>query len=128
MGKLVTQGWPFADEYKGKRFLRCDNYVKDRADNCRYRTNPEGFKERPSGGRGRSPSGLRKGVLKGGIVRKDGPNKGRPFVMCSEVDRTKPDGCQHFEWKDATPCPACNKAMLRRGRSRPTRPTRAAPS
>jgi DNA topoisomerase-3 len=116
VGKLVTQGWPFADEYKGKRFLRCDNYVKDRADNCRYRTNPEGFKERPPlEGEGDPCPGCGKGVLKGGIVRKDGPNKGRPFVMCSEVDRTKPDGCQHFEWKDATPCPACNKAMLRRG-------------
>lgn len=116
VGKLTTQGWPFADEYKGKRFLRCDNWVKDRADNCRYRTNPEGFKDRaPLEGEGQPCPGCGKGVLKGGIVRKDGPNKGRPFVMCSEVDRTKPDGCQHFEWKDATPCPTCNKAMLRRG-------------
>lgn len=116
VGKLITQAWPFKDEYTGRRFLRCDNWVKDRADNCRYRTNPEGFKERaPLEGEGQTCPGCRKGVLKGGIVRKDGPNKGRPFLICSEVDREKPDGCQHFEWKDATPCPSCGKAMLRRG-------------
>ncbi|GJD89415.1 DNA topoisomerase 3 [Methylobacterium hispanicum] len=127
-GRLVTQLWPFADDYKGRRFLRCDNWVKDRADNCRYRTRPEGFKERaPLEGEGVPCPACGKGTLKGGLVRKEGPNKGRPFLMCSEVDREKPEGCQHFEWKDETPCPVCSKGVLKRGVVRKDGPNKGRP-
>jgi DNA topoisomerase III len=127
-GHLVTQLWPFDDEYKGRRFLRCDNWVKDRADNCRYKTPPEGYKEREKlEGEGNPCPACGKGVLKGGVVRKEGPNKGRPFLMCSEVDREKPDSCQHFEWKDETPCPSCGKGVLKRGVVRKEGPNKGRP-
>lgn len=128
VGHLVTQLWPFADEYKGRRFLRCDNWVKDRAENCRYRTQPEGYKERePLEGEGGSCPACGKGVLKGGIVRKEGPNQGRPFLMCSEVDREKPESCQHFEWKDQVPCPSCSKGVMKRGVVRKDGPNKGRP-
>lgn len=126
-GKLKTSPWPFDDAYKGKRYLRCDNYDKNAKEtSCRYMTRPEGYKERPKlpGEGGPCPS-CGKGLLKGGQVNKKGPNLGRPFLICSEADFQKPTSCQHFAWGDVAPreaspeegkpCPDCGKGKLRGG-------------
>lgn len=125
-GTLRTRTWPFDDAFKGKRYLRCDNFVKDDPSaQCRYRGRPEGFKEAPKHpDEGKTCTECGKGTMTSRVSTKKGPNAGRPFISCSAIDFKTEGGCRNFAWTDVEkpsspddgkPCPNCGKGQLQSG-------------
>lgn len=116
---------------KGKRFLSCDAYDKANPSSCRH-SEWEQQQVEPLPGHGGVCPSCKKGVLETKIVMKEGPNKGKRFLLCTEFKRDVPGACQHFDFPkdvvEALPgagkaCPKCGKGhmvtrMVREGTSK----------
>lgn len=104
--------------HKGKRFLSCDNYKKDDPASCDY-VEWEKPKVKPLPGHGDPCPTCGKGTLETRVVQKDGPNKGKSYLICTEFKRDVPGACQHFEFPkvealpgDGKVCPKCGKGKM----------------
>ena len=118
-GRMVTR-MVASGEHKGKRFLSCDAYDKDDPNSCRHSEWPKA-KVDPLPLDGKACPSCGKGHLITRVVQKDGPNKGKRFLICSEFQRDVPGACQYMDFPkaavdalpgDGDPCPKCGKGKM----------------
>ena len=113
--RLISTG-----EHKGKRFLSCDAYNKDDPNSCRHSEWPR-IKVDPLPNDGKPCPSCGKGHLITRVVQKEGPNKGKRFLLCSEFKRDEPGACQYMDFPrpkidplpgDGDTCPKCGKGKM----------------
>ncbi len=109
-----------AGEHKGKRFLACDQFNKDKPDSCRHSQWPED-KIEPLPGDGDACPQCGKGRLKTVLIRSGG-HKGKRFLSCNQNIRDNPASCQYIKWPevavekmpgDGDLCTKCGKGHMR---------------
>lgn len=82
---------------KGRRFLVCSENKREDKSSCQF-FEFEQEKVRPLPGDGSPCPVCKKGHLVTKLVRKEGPNKGKRFLVCSENKMGDKSTCQHFAW------------------------------